>query len=506
MTEEEEYELSRKIGAKHGAGTSRQNVSDEDYYEEEFIERKDWKSYREVQDIRNGIARLDVNYEKHPSLKHSIFSNWKELYSYCTRLCRDDSTLPSHFKNNAAAMMIVMQRGEEMGIEPMDAIYSIIPMKGYLCVLGDKMHEWIMDSGKCSQWEEEESGSFGKGNYKYKITVKRADTGQGKSITFGMDEMKRAKLYISPEMYDQVKGGLTKGQEIRYRYPQRLCKYVAMGWIMRDIFPEITRGLRVMEEVETYDDYEKVLREDGTEIAGKPMKHVASAQRRNEKLLSTMQIAGDLDRDADGRLKKISEHPDNLSNIEDTKLFSLEGRILEKDHYTEDEIYSLKGARAKHLNAVMAIRGIISDYLPKLSVDQKRQIILEHQKGWKEFKLYIAEEFGKDASHLYDDSLRETKPEEKKIHTAARDIEAEPQNKFNIRVPEVDKVTSERSLEDALDLKAAIENYVVDNEKQFMKLIAERRKHDGRPYTGMLDYCRNAWTKDVNRFLGKMYK
>ncbi len=475
---------------------------DDDSYNENSFLRKEpqWQSNRELQDIRNGTLNEDISYGKHETFHSSLLSNWRELYSWAVRMSRDKVFLPSYFVGSPAVIMAVVQYGDSIGMTEVESLLQLIPMKGFICIRGDAMMSLIATSGVLKKWEESEKGTFGRRTYKYTIKASRTDRKGEKSVSFGYEELNRSGLYISPSLYDQVRGGLSKSQEIRFRYPERVCRYMALNFMVKDMFPDVSRGRLIAEAVEHYDNYDKVIREDGTAIPGKPMKVVAESQKRNERLLSTLEIDGQLGKDKDGRLEIISEATENILDDKKTLLFDTEGRVLDKEKYTEEEIFSLKGSRTKHLNTIIAHRHIMVDFLPKLSPDEKRQLILHHQKGWSDFKMYIVNQWGKRVSDNYDDLLRQSKPEKIKRPST---IKAEGSNKYSIKVPRINSETGERELSEALDLKADLENFVVESEKQFMSLILGIKDSNGRSYTGMIDFCRRVPSAKLNAWLNK---
>ena len=62
-----------------------------------------------------------------------------------------------------------------------------------------------------------------------------------------------------------------------------------------------------------------------------------------------------------------------------------------------------------------------------------------------------------------------------------------------------------RTVEEALDLKQEIQHMIVEDEGQFMNLIAELKDTDGKPFKNMLDFTRRCRTDIANHWIKQQF-
>jgi hypothetical protein len=162
--------------------------------------------------------------------------------------------LPKHYYENgkpkdgsAQACLLVIQMGKEVGMSDLQAIQQIVPVNNTLSIKGDGAKALIMSSGLCDKWVEEEVGQGD--NFGFKITASRKDTKETKTATFTILEAKRAGLWITDEAASR-NGNLK--YSAWYKYPKRMLKYRALGFLCRDLFPDVLQGMVTLEEAEDY--------------------------------------------------------------------------------------------------------------------------------------------------------------------------------------------------------------------------------------------------------------
>lgn len=163
--------------------------------------------------------------------------------------------LPKHYydqngnpkQGSPQSVLLVIQMGREIGMSNLQAIQQIVPVNNTLSIKGDGAKALIMASKLCSKWVEEEFGSGEE--WGVKITAKRSDTGEEKTSSFTIADAKRAGLWVSKEMAE-------KNERLKfgawYKYPKRMIKYRALGFLCRDLFPDVLQGMVTLEEAEDY--------------------------------------------------------------------------------------------------------------------------------------------------------------------------------------------------------------------------------------------------------------
>jgi hypothetical protein len=163
--------------------------------------------------------------------------------------------LPKHYydangkpkEGSTQSCLLVIQMGREVGMSNLQAIQQIVPVGNLLSIKGDGAKALIMSSGLVEFWKEEEIGQ--NDNFGFKITAKRRDTQEEKSTTFTIADAKRAGLWVTDEM-------VNKNQSLKYgawfKYPKRMLRYRALGFISRDLFSDVLQGMVTLEEAEDY--------------------------------------------------------------------------------------------------------------------------------------------------------------------------------------------------------------------------------------------------------------
>jgi hypothetical protein len=177
---------------------------------------------------------------------------------YATTLCKS-KVLPAHFyekggdgkpdfnKPKPEAVVVVLQYGQEIGMTHMQALQQLVPVNNLVGIKGDGAKALVLGSGKATNWKEEEVGEAGKDTWGFKITATRKDTGETSSAVFTVFDAKRASLWID-------EAAIQRNQGLRhspwYRFPRRMLRYRALGFICRDMFSDVLQGVHIEEEID----------------------------------------------------------------------------------------------------------------------------------------------------------------------------------------------------------------------------------------------------------------
>lgn len=137
--------------------------------------------------------------------------------------------VPKDYQGNPANCVIAMQWGMEIGLQPMQAMQSIAVINGRPAIWGDAMIALVKGSGLLDSIDEDV------GEDAATCTVKRRGE-QPVSRTFSMADAKRA--------------GLAGKQGPWTQYPRRMMQMRARAWALRDVFPDVLRGVFVADEAQ----------------------------------------------------------------------------------------------------------------------------------------------------------------------------------------------------------------------------------------------------------------
>lgn len=138
------------------------------------------------------------------------------------------SIIPKDFVGNPGNILVAVQWGMELGLQPMQAMQNIAVINGRPSLWGDAVIGLVRSSPLCEYIIEEEMEG------KSICRVKRR--GEGEQIRiFTDDDAKKANLLGKAGPWTQ--------------YPKRMRQMRARSWALRDVFPDVLRGMPIAEEV-----------------------------------------------------------------------------------------------------------------------------------------------------------------------------------------------------------------------------------------------------------------
>jgi hypothetical protein len=139
----------------------------------------------------------------------------------------DSDMVPKDFKGKPANCLIAIQWGMEIGLKPLQAMQNIAVINGRPSLWGDAVIALARNSAVCEYIIEEDDG--------HSATCRVKRRGETEQIrTFSMDDAKLA--------------GLVGKQGPWGQYPKRMRQMRARGFAIRDVFPDVLKGLSVAEE------------------------------------------------------------------------------------------------------------------------------------------------------------------------------------------------------------------------------------------------------------------
>lgn len=191
------------------------------------------------------------------------------------------------------AVFTAVQYGLEVGLSPMQAVQNIAVVNGRPTIWGDAMLGLVRGSGKLAKIQEEITGD---GDKQAAICrVWRVGEEEPVVSVFSMSEARHAGLSTKPGPWSQ--------------YPRRMLQMRARSFALRDMFPDVLKGLHSREEAQ---DIRQV---DGevVERAPNPLKAMRDAAPVNT---DTGEI---LSAPADNGQGPIYQYRAQLAEIADTK-------------------------------------------------------------------------------------------------------------------------------------------------------------------------------------------
>lgn len=138
--------------------------------------------------------------------------------------------VPKDFAGNPGNILVAIQWGMELGLQPMQAMQSIAVINGRPSLWGDAVIGLVRGSPACEYIKETDDG------HTATIRVKRRGEAEEHVRTFSMDDAKAAGLAGKTGPWSQ--------------YPKRMRQMRARAFALRDVFPDVLRGMPIAEEVQ----------------------------------------------------------------------------------------------------------------------------------------------------------------------------------------------------------------------------------------------------------------
>lgn len=139
------------------------------------------------------------------------------------------SIVPKDFSGNPGNILVAIQWGLELGLQPMQAMQNIAVINGRPALWGDAVIALVRSSPLCEYIYETDDGET--------ATCRVKRRGEEEQVrTFSMADAKAANLLGKAGPWTQ--------------YPKRMRQMRARAFALRDVFPDVLRGMPVAEEVQ----------------------------------------------------------------------------------------------------------------------------------------------------------------------------------------------------------------------------------------------------------------
>jgi hypothetical protein len=136
--------------------------------------------------------------------------------------------VPKEFGGNPGNILVAVQWGAELGLQPMQAMQNIAVINGRPSLWGDSVIALVKASPACEYVVEETTDD------QAVCKVKRRG------------EPEQIRVFSKS---DAQKAGLLGKQGPWTQYPKRMMQMRARSWALRDVFPDVLRGMPIAEEV-----------------------------------------------------------------------------------------------------------------------------------------------------------------------------------------------------------------------------------------------------------------
>jgi hypothetical protein len=168
-------------------------------------------------------------------------STFDELQRFA-KTAADSPFVPKDFRNRPADCMLAIQKGAEVGLQPLESLQSIAVINGRPCIWGDAALALVQSSPVCEYVRELIEGEGDK--MVAVCEVKRKGYPHPTVVRFSVDDAKRAGLWGKTGPWQQ--------------YPSRMLALRARGFCLRNAFADALRGLVTAEEAQDYTHVEPV--------------------------------------------------------------------------------------------------------------------------------------------------------------------------------------------------------------------------------------------------------
>lgn len=150
-----------------------------------------------------------------------------QALTFCQYLA-DSDLVPKDFKGKPANCLIAMQWGAELGLKPLQALQNLAIINGRPALWGDAVIALVRSSPLCEFISETDDGKT--------ATCRVKRRGEPEEVrTFSVEDARAA--------------GLVGKQGPWTQYPKRMRQMRARAFALRDVFPDVLRGLPIAEEV-----------------------------------------------------------------------------------------------------------------------------------------------------------------------------------------------------------------------------------------------------------------
>lgn len=153
---------------------------------------------------------------------------FEQALVFADRLAESD-LVPKDYQKKPGNCLVAMQWGAEVGLKPLQALANIAVINGRASLWGDAMLALVRSNPLCEWVVETDDGTTAT------CKVKRRGDPEPQVRTFSIDDARQAGLMNKAGPWTQ--------------YPKRMRQMRARAFALRDVFPDVLRGLASAEEM-----------------------------------------------------------------------------------------------------------------------------------------------------------------------------------------------------------------------------------------------------------------
>jgi hypothetical protein len=158
--------------------------------------------------------------------------NIEEALKFADYLAKS-TIVPKDFANNPGNILVAIQWGMELGLQPMQAMQNIAVINGRPSLWGDAVLALVLSHPSCEDVIEYYEGE---GEDRQAVCIAKRRGREDKKSTFSVTDAKLA--------------GLLNKQGPWTQYRERMMKMRARSFCLRDQFADVLKGMPVAEEVQ----------------------------------------------------------------------------------------------------------------------------------------------------------------------------------------------------------------------------------------------------------------
>ncbi len=162
--------------------------------------------------------------------------NFAELERFSVTLSKTNM-IPTAYKDKPGDILVAMLMGNELGLPFLQALQGIAVINGKPSIYGDLALALVLSKNVIDEYDEydqNEAATKGMGLFR----VKRKGTNKVREFKFTREDAKKAGLLGKQGPWTQYEG--------------RMLMFRARGFGLRDVFPDILKGLILAEEAQDY--------------------------------------------------------------------------------------------------------------------------------------------------------------------------------------------------------------------------------------------------------------
>lgn len=438
-----------------------------------------------------------------------------------------DRLVPDYTKGKPEAVLIVLQHGKEVGMSISQSLQQIIPVNGLISIKGDGAKSLIFSSGRLEKnsWVERTTGNIASKDYRISITAKRSDNGEELTRSFSVADAMRAGLWITDAKL-KGKDGYRHQYSPWYRYPERMIKYRALGFLARDLFPDVLMGMVTEEEAKDYPE------DEGTAIIEKPDGTKLKIEQPTHKKERSQDMTNDTIKKIDksggssGKGGDSPAHKLDVKRYEEKELLNMGPKIynlantLTYKRYKLSELIDALPARKSNKKYREAILAFQDEEAFKIWLKRNEIEIHEvEQTQGQDTEITGTNITGNEDIHpdAQNESLKTDEDVQKEKETKEFDKqfsgeedkggaeqdkaqEKSTTNKQGLEIPELEE-TGSREFEDIKFVYDALNDLGVDNNRWFS--ITKGHKF-GEQFNNKENFCRRGTINEINELLNSL--